>query len=224
MLRPKKHITRKEIRRDPLLETVDQAQAHIEQNKSTYMKVAVGVIGMLIVFNITVGKRTQRDIDASASLGQALISLDRNDLNTAQFQLETINDEFTGTNSGDISEYYLGKIQYESGELIDAEKYLQDFLKKDSAPYLHIPAILMLIDIELNKNNLTEAIGLVDKGIRVCEDIHNLRTLKLKKAQLSFMNGDKDISRKIIDEILKDKNLGSNHRLMAEEIFGKLVG
>ena len=152
MLRPKKHITRKEIRRDPLLETVDQAQAHIEQNKSTYMKVAVGVIGMLIVFNITVGKRTQRDIDASASLGQALISLDRNDLNTAQFQLETINDEFTGTNSGDISEYYLGKIQYESGELIDAEKYLQDFLKKDSAPYLHIPAILMLIDIELNKN------------------------------------------------------------------------
>jgi len=42
MLKPKKKITRKEIQRDPFLESVDQAQAHLEENRSLYMKLAIG--------------------------------------------------------------------------------------------------------------------------------------------------------------------------------------
>ena len=51
MLRPKKKITRKEIQRDPFLESVDQAQAHLEDNRSLYLKIGIGLIAVLLFFN-----------------------------------------------------------------------------------------------------------------------------------------------------------------------------
>ena len=49
MLRPKKKITRKEIQRDPFLESVDQAQAHLEDNRSLYLKIGIGLIAVLLL-------------------------------------------------------------------------------------------------------------------------------------------------------------------------------
>jgi multisubunit Na+/H+ antiporter MnhB subunit len=99
MLKPKKKITRKEIQRDPFLESVDQAQAHLEENRSLYMKAAIGLIVVLIGYNIMTEKSTQHKLDASAALGQALVALDRGDVTNAQFQLETVLNEFEGTPS-----------------------------------------------------------------------------------------------------------------------------
>ena len=52
MLRPKKKITKKEIKRDPFLETVDQAQAHIEENRSKYLQVGIGIVALIIGLNV----------------------------------------------------------------------------------------------------------------------------------------------------------------------------
>ena len=107
MLRPKKHITKKEIQRDPLLESVDQAQAHIEKNRSMYTMTGIGLVAILIGFNIISDKRKKNSVEASSALGQALISLDRGDVNTAKFQLETVINDYEKTNSGNLSNYYL---------------------------------------------------------------------------------------------------------------------
>ncbi len=225
MLRPKKNITRKEIQRDPFLESVDQAQAHLEKNRNTYLQIGIALIVLLIGYNIISGKRAQHRIDGSTSLSQALIALERNDLNTAEFQLETVNNDFSKTSSGELSLYYLGKMKYESGEFENAQKYLNKFLKKNSLDYLNAPAYIILADIELNNNKINNAISLIDKGIRKCKDLHNTRTLKLQKAKLSYQKGDKEIARDMINKFLnEEENLGSDHRQIAEEMFGKLVG
>ena len=80
MLKPKKNITRKEIQRDPFLESVDQAQAHLEENRSLYMKAAIGLIIVLLGYNIMNEKSTQHKLDASAALGQALVAIDSGDV------------------------------------------------------------------------------------------------------------------------------------------------
>ena len=51
MLRPKKKIIKKEIR-DPFFETVDQAQAHLEENRSRYLQ--IGIVAAPIGFNVPV--------------------------------------------------------------------------------------------------------------------------------------------------------------------------
>ena len=37
MLKPQRKITRKEIKRDPFLETIDKIEYNFEQNKKTYL-------------------------------------------------------------------------------------------------------------------------------------------------------------------------------------------
>ena len=163
MLRPKKHLTRKDIQRDPFLETVDQAQAHLEQNRNLYVLLGIGIIVILIGYNIINSKRQTHSVEASYSLGQALIALERDDLNTARFQLETVKNDFENTDSGHLSNYYLGKLKYESEELDEAKVLLNKFLDDNSHDYLVAPAYVILSDILLINDDLEQAISIINK-------------------------------------------------------------
>ena len=224
MLRPKKHITKKEIQRDPLLESVDQAQAHIEKNRSMYTMTGIGLVAILIGFNIISDKRKKNSVEASSALGQALISLDRGDVNTAKFQLETVINDYEKTNSGNLSNYYLGKMKYELEEYDKAENHINIFLKNNSHDYLVASAYEILSDIKLRNNDIDEAIRLIDDGLRSVDNQNSKISLQLRKAELVLKNGDKELSRTIVDNILEEKNLGSDYKKTAEEIFGKLTG
>ncbi len=224
MLRPKKHITKKEIQRDPLLDSVDQAQAHIEKNRSMYTMVGVGLVAILIGFNIISDKRKKNSVEASSSLGQALISLDRGDANTAKFQLETVINDYQNTYSGNLANYYLGKMKYELEEYDKAENHINIFLKNNTHEYLVASAYEILSDIKLRNDDLDEAIRLIDKGLSSVDNQNNKTALQLRKAKLVFKNDNKELSRIIVDNILEEENLGSDYKKIAEEIFGKLTG
>jgi len=223
MLRPKKHLTRKDIQRDPFLETVDQAQAHLEQNRNLYVMLGIGLIVILIGFNIVNSKRQTHSVEASSSLGQALIALERDDLNTARFQLETVKNDFENTESGHLSNYYLGKLKYESEELEEAKVLLNKFLDNNSYDYLVGPAHIILSDIMLRDDDLKQAINIINEGLRSVNKESDKITLELQKAKLLLKNGDKALSRSLIDNVLNEENLGSDHKKVAEEIFGKLT-
>ena len=49
MLKPKKAITKKEIQKDPLLETIDQFQAKVEKNKRLYINIVLGLIAVVLI-------------------------------------------------------------------------------------------------------------------------------------------------------------------------------
>ena len=110
MLRPKKKITKKQIQRDPFLETVDQAQAHLEENRSRYLQIGIVILAILIGINVLSNNSQNANKEASSSLGDALLTLDLNDQTTAKFQLETVINEYENTTSASLAEYYLGKI------------------------------------------------------------------------------------------------------------------
>ncbi len=48
MLKPQRKITRKEIKRDPFLETIDKLEYSFEQNKKTYLNIVLGIIAVII--------------------------------------------------------------------------------------------------------------------------------------------------------------------------------
>ena len=88
MLRPKKKITKKEIQRDPFLESVDQAQAHLEENRSKYLQYGILLLALLIGYNVISNNSSKQSVEASSALGDALLTLDMNDQTTAQFRLD----------------------------------------------------------------------------------------------------------------------------------------
>ena len=222
MLRPKKKITRKEIQRDPFLESVDQAQTHLEENRSLYLKIAIGIIVALLFFNIRSNRQAQYNIEASASLGKALVTLDQGDKSSAKFQLETVYNEFNGTSSAYTASYYLGKIKYDAGENLEAEGYLSSFLKKNRKDPLAHSAILMLADIAINQDRMSDAIDMIDKGLKNSSK-YDSRTLELMKARILLDHNKINESNLIIEKLLKEDGLSADHKQLAQELQGKVV-
>jgi predicted negative regulator of RcsB-dependent stress response len=224
MLKPKKTITKKEIQRDPFLESINKAQVHLQEKRSNYMKIALGLIVVLIGYNIISEKKSQSNFDASAALGQAMVALDRGDLENTQFQLETVISEFSGSKSAKIAGYHLGKIKYESGDKIGAEIYLSQYLRDQPVDVMVSSTALMLADISLQVGNAKEAISFLDIGIKKSKDSHTLRMIKLEKAKIILSQGDIDRARTITDGILSDKDVTVIEKQVAEEILGRIPG
>ena len=88
MLKPKKNnITKKEIQKDPLLETIDQFQAKVEKNKQLYGKLVVGALASIVFVTFLFRNNRLNNDEADTALGKAIISIDKRDFTSATFQL-----------------------------------------------------------------------------------------------------------------------------------------
>ena len=223
MLRPKKKITKKEIQRDPFLETVDQAQAHLEENRSRYLQIGIVILAILIGINVFSNNSQNANKEASSSLGDALLTLDLNDQTTAKFQLETVINEYENTTSASLAEYYLGKISYDNNDNVNAEKYLNSYLNNNPKGFLAPSASIILADIFVGKKDFERGFVLLDNCIRNTKSIKDLRQLKIRKAEFYLQNGQKSEAKSIIERLLLEEDLSSLNRQVSQEIMGKIL-
>ena len=222
MLKPKRKITRKEIKKDPFLESIDKLENNFEQNKKTYLKIAIGLIASVLVINILLNKQSQKNIDSNSDLGMALVAFDNEDYDNAKFQFETIVSEYSGTNSSNVANYYLGKISFENDDLDKSKTYLNAYLK-DPEPDILIPgAIKMLSNIALKSSEYDKAIKLLDRGIRLDLNSDIINDFKLLKVSILKDQGKPEIAQNILDEILKEEKLPNHLKRLSEELIGMM--
>ena len=222
MLKPKRKITRKEIKKDPFLESIDKLENNFEQNKKTYLNIAIGLIASVLVINILLNKQSQKNIDSNSDLGMALVAFDNEDYDNAKFQFETIVSEYSGTNSSNVANYYLGKISFENDDLDKSKTYLTAYLK-DPEPDILIPgAIKMLSNIALKSSEYDKAIKLLDRGIRLDLNSDIINDFKLLKVSILKDQGKPEIAQNILDEILKEEKLPNYLKRLSEELIGMM--
>ena len=222
MLKPQRKIIRKEIKRDPFLETIDKIEYNFEQNRKTYLYIALCLIAVIISGNFLLNKQSQKDIDSNSALGIALVAFDNEDYENAKFQFETILSDFSGTNSSNIANYYLGKISFENNGLIKAESYLNEYLN-NSEPDILIPGtIKILSNIALKNNEFDKAIKLLDRGLRLGLDNNISNEFKLLKVSILIEQDKIEISQNILNEILLEKKLPIHLKQRSEELIGMM--
>ena len=222
MLRPNKKITRKEIQRDPLLESVDRAQAHLEDNRSLYLKIGIGLIAVLLFFNFRSDQNAKHSTEASATLGKALVTLDQGDKSSAKFQLETVFNEFEGTSSALTACYYLGKMEYELDNISGAERYLSTFIKKNSKDPLAPSAAIMLSDIFMGSDNVDDALKMVNKALKNSNK-YDTRSLEIAKVKILLAQNKKGEAKEIIERLLNENDLSTDHKQSVQEMQGMSV-
>lgn len=222
MLKPKRKITRKEIKRDPFLETIDKIEYNFEQNKKIYLNIAIGVIGGIFLINILLNKQEQKDIDSNSALGVALVAFDNADYDNAKFQFENIVSDYSGTNSSNVANYYLGKIYFDEKDLNKSEEYLNKYLN-DAEPNVLVPgAIKILSSIALNNSEYDNALKLLDKGIRLNLNANIINDFKLLKVSILKEQGKLEIALNILNNILSDESLPNHIKQRSEELMGMM--
>jgi predicted negative regulator of RcsB-dependent stress response len=223
MLKPKKNITQKEIQRDPFLETVDQAQAHFEDNKSFYAKIITGALVALLGFFILNKKNSEHNVNASVSLGQALVALEQSDLSNAKFQLETVIDDYSGTPSSINANYFLGKIYFDEGDYPKSKKLISTFYKKSSNDMMLTASAQLLAEIEVQNSNNPGAIEILKKAIRSTALESQKNALSLSQAKIFISIGDDKKALTSIDLLLASSTVSSAQKQAAEELLGKIA-
>tara|TARA_B100001248_G_scaffold204084_1_gene158243 strand:+ start:67 stop:747 length:681 start_codon:yes stop_codon:yes gene_type:complete len=223
MLKPKKNnITKKEIQKDPLLETIDQFQVKVEKNKQLYGKLLVGALVLIVIVSFLVRNNRSNNYEADTALGKALISIEKRDFTTAVFQLENVINDYESTSSSDLALFYLGKIHYKENEMEKARKHISKYLESSSKNILRDAASKILADISFRENDLSSAINFIDSALNNCTSLFNCRSLELKKAFYLIEKGDLSTANKLLLNLKNQKNIEVGQKKIAEELIGKL--
>ena len=222
MLKPKRKITRKEIKKDPLLETIDSIEAKFEKNKKTYGNIGILVFLVLIGGYIFTNKQNQNKIESNSALGVAMVAYSNMDYENAKFQFESIKSNFGNTISANTSSYFLGKIAYENSDFINSSLHLNDFLKYSDDDILVCGAIKILTEISLKNNYFEEALRNLDKAKNYKFSNSLLLDLELMKASIFLNMDDSENGKVILEEIGNQKDLPTHIKQRLEELYGMI--
>ena len=221
MLKPKRKITRKEIKRDPFLETIDKLENSFEKNKKTFLNIVLAIIAGVFIINFLINKQNQKNIDSNSALGVAMLAFENKDYDNAKFQFESIISEFQGTTAFGAANFYLGKIYFESNEFVKSESFLNNFISYADTEILYFGAVKMLTHIAMENNEYDKAIELLDNALKTLSK-NDIIELKLIKTLVLNDQGKIDKAKSLLDEIMLEKKLPRHLKQKSEEIIGMM--
>ena len=222
MLKPKKKITKKEIKRDPFLETVDKIEYSIEKNKNTYINIFIGIVVILIGGNFFFKNQIDKENNAKSTLGLALVAFDNGDFENAKFQLESILLDYGNGESANVANYYLGKIAFENKDFANSMIYLDRFINSGKLDILIPGAVKMLSNIELKNNNKEKAISYINEGINSSKSVNAKIDLNLYKALVLIKEENKKLALNVLEILNNDYDLSGNQKRLYEELVGMI--
>ena len=217
MLKPKRKITKQDIKRDPFLETIDKLEYSFEKNKKTFLNIVLAIIAGGFIVNFLLKKQAQKNIDSNSALGVAMVAFENRDYENAKFQFETIISEFDGTTAFNTANFYLGRIYFENNEFEKSESFLNTFMISGEPQILYLGAIKMLTYIAVKNNHYDKAVKLLDDGSEKISKSDYIE-LKLIKALVLRDQGKTDMAKSLIDEIILEKKLPRHLKQKSEEI------
>jgi predicted negative regulator of RcsB-dependent stress response len=222
MLKPRKKITRKEIKKDPVLERVVTTYSFIQDKQKLLTKIGIGIVIGFVLFNIWNNHVHNKNKESSYIFSKALVAWQTGDVDNALLHFETLTDDFDGTDNGKIARYWLGLIAYNTGDLVSSTKYLKQFVKFGKADILLPNAFQLLANLSLNDENYKIAHTYFKKAIKYSMSEIEEMTHKLNLAEFYLIQKREKDAEAIIVSILDTKDISSSLKTRAEELSGKL--
>tara|TARA_Y100001958_G_scaffold149653_1_gene132515 strand:- start:919 stop:1596 length:678 start_codon:yes stop_codon:yes gene_type:complete len=223
MLKPSRKILKKEVKKDPFLETFEKIQNGFEENKKTLINVLFFFVAIIVTVSIFINKKNKMDLEARSAFGAALVAYSNLDYDNAKFQFESISSNYEGTESEIFSNYYLGRIAYELGNFDEAELLLDDFLDNTEKAALVCGAIKQLVDIYFNENDFLKSLDIIEKAKKFDINYFSKLELKLLKIKTLIKMNDLKGAKIELGEILNSKNLPPNIEERINELEGLLL-
>lgn len=222
MLRPKKKFTKKEIKRDPLLETLYQINQYYKANKRQLLAILGTVIAVVVIVWVGVKWKITSEHDASRMFGKALISIQIKEFEEASQQLEPILSEYPNTSDGSKALFYLGLISLEQEDFIRARQYFNDYLNNADNPDLECGALSKIAYTYEKDGDYSMAAEYYEQASEICEGTYQRRS-NLLNSILSYVKvGEFNKANVKIHELSGEENLPRDMQDAIDEIRGRI--
>ncbi len=135
MLRPKKKISKRELKEDALITTYAKATTWYEHNKKNISIGLVSVAALVIIAVVYINNRNANNEKAGTQLGEIFQYYDNNQFLLAIdgvperniVGLRSIVDNYGSTKAGELARFYLANCYYQLGRYDEALKQFEDF-------------------------------------------------------------------------------------------------
>ena len=223
MLKPKEKFTKKEMKKDPLLETIKIVFEKYNEHKSMIFRAGIGIIALTVIIVFLFNRQVSRQKPADILLGNALVSMDTGDIENAQFQFGVLTNEHGNTRSGKTSQYYLGSIYFDKSDYDNAKTHLEQFINSTSENILLSSGHFMLSNIYKKESNQNKEEEHLELAVKFSSIPHNRHSLELALAELYVNRGTEEMAMEIVQKILNLENISSGNKKKAEELSGFLT-
>jgi tetratricopeptide (TPR) repeat protein len=223
MLKPKKKLTRKEIKRDPFLETIFKIRQNLSENRTFYTRVVAVAVGIFIVGTLFVRNSNARKEEANAALGKAMVYIDLGDDDNSRLYLQDVIDEYPGTPAGNNARYYLAKVYFDQGDYESAKPLMETFVDKTGNDLLVGSAYQVLANIYQSEGDLDTAVKYQRKALKNANSSEEAAWASLALAKLEILKGDSEEARKRVTEVLDEWEENFDLKQYAQFVEGLLA-
>ena len=165
MLKPRKRVTRRELKRDPLMEALYRLRRWwLGHKKQVYRYGGIGLIVVALAVFVVLS-RTKLDKDAAVVVGQAFVEYGQGNYNAVVAILSAHVDEYSGLESFGNGLYILARSELIVGDTTRAEEYYRRYLDDyGNDPLIKAGALAGLGIIAEWRTHYRDAAGLFKKA------------------------------------------------------------
>ncbi|MEA1882854.1 MAG: hypothetical protein U9N31_10715 [Candidatus Marinimicrobia bacterium] len=224
MLKPKRKITKKEIKHDPFLESIFSFKEHLNEKKQLYTRSVIGFLAVILLVLFYTNNQSVNREAAENIFSKAMVYIGLDDNENAMIHLREVIDEYGSTSAGKDASYYLGRIYFDKNEYEMALPHFERYANKGNNPLFYGSTYQALVEIYKSNNDITKAI----KYQRMSRENANSKEegawAALGLAELSLAIGNKQDALKLVNDVLADFEDNFELKQKADEVMGKIVG
>jgi tetratricopeptide (TPR) repeat protein len=209
MIGKKKKLKKKELQEDKLVSSFYQAQEFIEENKQKLIYIVGAIAVVILAITWYFNKRSEDNIIAAGELNQIITVFDQGQYQKAidgepgtQLDgLQSIVDNYGGTEQGELAKIYLAKSYYWLNNIERAIEYFEDY--SGSSNLHQATAYAGLAACYEEKSEFSKAAEYYEKAAKN-NKLSTQAAEFLLNAGINYMKAEENESAKTVFEKIKD--------------------
>lgn len=223
MLKPKKKITKQELKEDKFVKFTLQAKTYIDENYQKIMRIALGVGAVIIILVFYYYNSQETAKEANSQLGIAEIEYKNGNLPKASERLERLINEYGDTDSADKGMFLLANIYYQQKRYEEARTYFDRFVSAYSGSNILLASgYAGLAACEEVTENFSEAAELYEQAANLAPDFPESDNYYYLSALCYKRAGEMDKARSIFEQLASEAK--SSQRVKDAETQLVLMG
>jgi tetratricopeptide (TPR) repeat protein len=223
MLKPKKKVTKQELKEDKFVKFSLQAKSYFDENYQKLMRVALGIAAIIIISVFYYYNSQETAKEANSQLGIAEIEYTNGNMAKASERLVRLIEEYDGTDSADKGMFLLANIYYQQKKYDDARIYFDRFVDAYSGSNILLASgYAGLAACEEVGDNYSEAADLYEQAADLAPDFPESDNYYYLSALCYKRAGDLDKARSIFEQLANEAK--SSQRVKDAETQLVLLG
>jgi len=128
MLKPKRKLTKKEIKEDKFVKTTMQVRAYVEENYRLVTMITLGIFGLFIFIMFIMYSTEKKQIESASLLGQAQTEYQNLNYSKAKAFLTRLTEEYDGTDAADQGTFLLANLYFQEKNIALAKDNYHEFI------------------------------------------------------------------------------------------------